>query len=91
MQVGNDIVNIETVRGNLKTQFDKNVVTHLEVQEYIFNYTFSHLGIDTDGGINHPIVMTEAFMNPNYSRSCKTFNHIWAIFRTVRYLYAPSL
>ncbi|CAB0006928.1 unnamed protein product, partial [Nesidiocoris tenuis] len=65
----NDIPNIEAVRGNLKTQFDKNVVTHMEVQEYIFNYTFSHLGIDTNR-INHPIVITEAPLNPNFSRSC---------------------
>ncbi|BES94721.1 Actin-related protein [Nesidiocoris tenuis] len=68
MQIGNDIPNIEAVRGNLKTQFDKNVVTHMEVQEYIFNYTFSHLGIDTNR-INHPIVITEAPLNPNFSRS----------------------
>ncbi|KAF6211304.1 hypothetical protein GE061_014421 [Apolygus lucorum] len=69
MQIGNDILNIEAVRGNLKTQFDKNVVTHMEVQEYIFNYTFSHLGIDTDIGVDHPIVMTEAVTNPNFSRN----------------------
>ncbi|KAK9506840.1 hypothetical protein O3M35_008702 [Rhynocoris fuscipes] len=69
IQIGNDITNIEAVRFNLKGQFDRNVVTHFEVQEYIMNYTFSHLGIDTEGKVNHPIVMTEPFLNPNYSRS----------------------
>lgn len=69
--VGNDIVNIEAVRFQLKTQFDKNVVTHFEAQEQIFDYTFTHMGIDTEGSINHPIVMTETFLNPNYSRNRK--------------------
>ncbi|XP_068991223.1 actin-related protein 5 isoform X1 [Neodiprion pinetum] len=69
LQVGNDIVNIEAVRFQLKTQFDRNVVTHFEAQEQIFDYTFTHMGIDTEGSVEHPIVLTEAFLNPNYSRN----------------------
>ncbi|XP_012263485.1 actin-related protein 5 [Athalia rosae] len=69
LQVGNDIANIEAVRFQLKTQFDRNIVTHFEAQEQIFDYTFTHMGIDTDGAVNHPIVLTEAFLNPNYSRN----------------------
>ncbi|KAH0953006.1 hypothetical protein HN011_012536 [Eciton burchellii] len=68
-QVGNDIANIEAVRFQLKTQFDRNVVTHFEAQEQIFDYTFTHMGINTEGCINHPIILTEAFLNPNYSRN----------------------
>ncbi|KAF3427356.1 hypothetical protein E2986_04056 [Frieseomelitta varia] len=68
-QVGNDIANIEAVRFQLKTQFDRNVVTHFEAQEQIFDYTFTHMGIDTEGAVNHPIILTEAFLNPNYSRN----------------------
>ncbi|XP_039756540.1 actin-related protein 5 [Pararge aegeria] len=68
IQIGNDIINIEAVRFQLKTQFDKNVVTHFEVQELVCDYIFSHLGIDSDGSVPHPIVMTEAFVTPNYSR-----------------------
>ncbi|XP_071450512.1 actin-related protein 5 [Hetaerina americana] len=68
-QVGNDIANIEALRFQLKTQFDRNVVTHFEAQETIFDHIFSRLGIDTDGGVYHPIVLTEAFQNPNYSRN----------------------
>ena len=71
LQVGNDIANIEAVRFQLKTQFDRNVVTHFEAQEQIFDYAFTHLGIDTVGSVNHPIILTEAFLNPNYSRNCK--------------------
>lgn len=73
IQIGNDITNIEAVRFQLKTQFDRNIVTHFEAQEQILDYVFSHIGIDTEGSINHPIVMTEAFLNPNYSRNCKLY------------------
>ncbi|XP_026321639.1 actin-related protein 5 [Hyposmocoma kahamanoa] len=68
IQIGNDIINIEAVRFQLKTQFDKNVVTHFEAQEQVLDYIFSHLGIDNEGSVPHPIVMTEAFVTPNYSR-----------------------
>ncbi|KAJ8979463.1 hypothetical protein NQ317_002813 [Molorchus minor] len=68
LQVGNDVVNIEAVRFQLKTQFDRNVVTHFEAQEHLFDYAFTHLGIDTENSVQHPIVLTEAFLNPNTSR-----------------------
>ncbi len=46
LQVGNDIINIEAVRFNLKTPFDRNVVTQFEHQETMLDYGFAHLGID---------------------------------------------
>ncbi|KAG5896447.1 hypothetical protein JTB14_022526 [Gonioctena quinquepunctata] len=71
LQVGNDIVSIEAVRFQLKTQFDRNVVTHFEAQEHLFDYTFTHLGIDTENSVNHSLVLTESFLNPNSSRQRK--------------------
>nr|XP_018898626.1 PREDICTED: actin-related protein 5 [Bemisia tabaci] len=68
LQVGNDITNMEAVRLQLKSQFDRNVVTHYDVQEQIFDYSFSHLSINTEQSVNHPILLTEAFLNPNYCR-----------------------
>ncbi|CAG9788730.1 unnamed protein product [Diatraea saccharalis] len=68
IQIGNDIINIEAVRFQLKTQFDKNIVTHYEAQEQVCDYIFSHLAIDSESCVPHPIVMTEAFVNPNYCR-----------------------
>jgi len=44
--VANDIINIEAVRFNLKTPFDRNVVTQFEHQETLLDYGFAHLGID---------------------------------------------
>lgn len=84
-QIGNDILNIEAVRFQLKTQFDRNIVTQFEVQEQILDYTFSHLNIDTSGCVNHPIFMTEALLSPNHSRSC-TLN-----LKSVRSLYSRTL
>lgn len=72
-QVGNDITNIEAVRFQLKTQFDRNIVTHFEAQEQILDYMFTKLGIDTDGCVQHPLVMSEALLNPNYCRQCKYY------------------
>eukprot|EP00794_Sanderia_malayensis_P015741 gene15741-17327_t len=63
--IGNDILSLENMKWNLKTQFDKDVVTHFEAQEQIFDYAFSHLGINTECSINHPLVITEAICNPN--------------------------
>ncbi|KAF5303760.1 hypothetical protein FQA39_LY09833 [Lamprigera yunnana] len=68
LQIGNDITNIEAVRFQLKTQFDRNVVTHFETQEHLFDYTFTHLGLNTENCIPHPVVLTEPFLNPNSSR-----------------------
>lgn len=55
----------------LRTQFDRNVITHFHIQEQIFDYIFAHLGIDTENHVNHPIVITEAMVNPNYCRQCE--------------------
>lgn len=65
--VANEIGNIEAVRFQLKSPHDENVVTHFEAQEIMFDYTFSHLGISTTQ-VDHPVILTEAFCNPNYSR-----------------------
>lgn len=70
-QIGNELINIEALRFQLRTQFDRNVITHFYVQEQILDYTFKHLGINTAGQVNHPIVMTETLLNPNYSRQRK--------------------
>lgn len=66
--VGNDIANFEAVRFQLKSAFDRDVITQIDTVETVFDYVFSHLGIDTDGCVNHPIVLTEAVCNPSPAR-----------------------
>ncbi|XP_053673909.1 actin-related protein 5 [Anopheles nili] len=68
-QIGNDIVNIEAMRLQLRTQFDRNVVTHYNVQEQIFDYIFTKLGINSENGVPHKVMITECLFNPNYCRS----------------------
>uniref|UniRef100_A0A182XIJ5 ACB domain-containing protein n=1 Tax=Anopheles quadriannulatus TaxID=34691 RepID=A0A182XIJ5_ANOQN len=68
-QIGNDIVNIEALRLQLRTQFDRNVVTHYNVQEQIFDYIFTKLGINSENSVPHKVMITECLFNPNYCRS----------------------
>ncbi|KAK2897836.1 actin-related protein 5 isoform X1 [Channa argus] len=63
-QIGNDIPSLEPLRWLLKSQFDRNVVVNFEIQELIFDYVFTHLGIVSEGSVEHPIVLTEAPCNP---------------------------
>ncbi|XP_077371256.1 actin-related protein 5 isoform X2 [Festucalex cinctus] len=67
-QIGNDIPNLEPLRWLLKSQFDRNVVVNFEIQELIFDYVFTHLGITSEGRVEHPIVLTEAPCNPLHCR-----------------------
>ncbi len=45
--VGNDIPNLEPLRWNFKSAFDRNLVVNFDIQELIFDYVFMHLGIST--------------------------------------------
>ncbi|XP_029012559.1 actin-related protein 5 isoform X2 [Betta splendens] len=67
-QIGNDISNLEPLRWLLKSQFDRNVVVNFEIQELIFDHVFTHLGIASEGTVEHPIVLTEAPCNPLHCR-----------------------
>ncbi|KAM9786139.1 actin-related protein 5 [Neosynchiropus ocellatus] len=67
-QIGNDIPNLEPLRWLLKSQFDRDVVVNFEIQELIFDYVFTHLGISSEGSVDHPIVLTEATCNPLHCR-----------------------
>ena len=42
-------------------------------QEQILDYIFSHMGINTDGAVEHDIVMTEPVCNPGYCRESESF------------------
>uniref|UniRef100_A0A3B5L077 Actin-related protein 5 n=1 Tax=Xiphophorus couchianus TaxID=32473 RepID=A0A3B5L077_9TELE len=67
-QIGNDIPNLEPLRWLLKSQFDRNVVVNFEIQELILDYVFTHLGLSSEGSVEHPILMTEAPCNPLHCR-----------------------
>ncbi|TRY91674.1 hypothetical protein DNTS_003334 [Danionella cerebrum] len=62
--VGNDIPNLEPVRATLKSAFDRDAVVNLDIQELVLDYIFSHVGISSQGSVEHPLVVTEAVCNP---------------------------
>ncbi|XP_067266157.1 actin-related protein 5 [Chanodichthys erythropterus] len=66
--VGNDIPNLEPLRWTLKSAFDRNSVVNFDIQELIFDYIFMHLGINTQGHVDHPVVVTEPPCNPLHCR-----------------------
>jgi len=68
-QIANDIVNIEAGRLNLRTQFDRGVVTHFEAQETLLDYSLAHLGVNTPGAVQHPVIVSEPPANLNASRA----------------------
>ncbi|XP_045151438.1 actin-related protein 5 [Echinops telfairi] len=67
-QVGNALGSLEPLRWMLRSPFDRNVPVNLELQELLFDYSFQHLGVSSQGCVDHPIVLTEAVCNPLYSR-----------------------
>ncbi|XP_065174922.1 actin-related protein 5-like [Sycon ciliatum] len=69
MVVGNDIGNLESMRWALRSPFDRNLVTHYDTQELVFDHICSRLGISSDGAVGHPVVLTEPVCNPPYCRS----------------------
>ncbi|KAM0790724.1 hypothetical protein ACM66B_004579 [Microbotryomycetes sp. NB124-2] len=58
-------------RGNIKSAFEADVVINHDQLEHMLDYTFLQLGIDADR-VAHPVVMTEALCNPQFSRSQTT-------------------
>ena len=69
--VGNEIVNMESMRASLKSQFERDVVVNLEVQSHVFNYIFSHMGVNTDR-VQVPVLLTETLCNPVSCRADMT-------------------
>ena len=65
--VGNEIVNMESMRPYLKSQFERDIVVNFETQEHVFDYIFSRVGVDADR-VQAPILITETLCNPPSSR-----------------------
>lgn len=66
--VGREIENLETVRSQLKTPFDKSLVTQFDVQEMVCDHIFSKLCVSSEEKVDHTIFMSEPIANPNHCR-----------------------
>jgi len=67
--VGNKIPYAEAYRLKPRSPFDRNVICHFESMEHILDHVFDGLGINGSSAVDHPIILTEAVCNPNYSRA----------------------
>lgn len=63
--VGEDLFRLDPSKINKKNPFEKNYIAHFGTQESVLDYVFSSLNL-TD--LNHPIIITEPFLNLSYSR-----------------------
>jgi actin-related protein 5 len=71
--VGADVYADTTARGHMRNAFEagSGIVSNWDVMESILDYIFIKMGIDgSNGGVDMPIVMTEAVANLPYSRKC---------------------
>ncbi|AQK90279.1 Actin-related protein 5 [Zea mays] len=57
----------DCTRSAVRSPFDDDVVYQFEYMEYILDYGFDRLGVDSEVG--HPILMTECECNPSFSRA----------------------
>eukprot|EP00833_Pecoramyces_ruminatium_P013309 jgi/Orpsp1_1/1187341/evm.model.d7180000057020.1 len=66
--IGNEIFRAEALsRSNIRSPYDSNIIINPELLEYMMDYIFLKLGINSSN-IENPIIMTETLCNPNYSR-----------------------
>ena len=68
--VGYDAYADATTRGQIRNAFEPgtSIVTNWDVMEGILDYIFIKLGVDNEGGIGRPVLMTEPMANLSYSR-----------------------
>lgn len=71
--VGADVYADTTARGHMRNAFEagSGIVSNWDVMESILDYVFIKMSVDgSNGGVDVPIVMTEAVANLPYSRKC---------------------
>ncbi|XP_073848208.1 actin-related protein 5 [Musca autumnalis] len=73
-QIGDEI-DVDAMRLLLKTQFERNVVTHPVYQEHIFDYILGRITPEGQEWEPQPILITEALANPTYCR--QTMNELF--------------
>jgi actin-related protein 5 len=66
--VGKDIFYDTISKVQTKSPYDQSIMCYFDMTEVLLDYTFVYLGLEKEGRIDHPIVMTEPLCNLNYSR-----------------------
>lgn len=73
--VGADVYADTTAKGHMRNAFEagSGIVSNWDVMEQVLDCIFLKLGVDSEGRVDMPIVMTEAVANLPYSRKCTDF------------------
>lgn len=73
--VGADVYADTTAKGHMRNAFEagSGIVSNWDVMEQVLDCIFLKLGVDSEGSVDMPIVMTEAVANLPYSRKCTDF------------------
>ncbi|CCD24419.1 actin-related protein ARP5 NDAI_0D01060 [Naumovozyma dairenensis CBS 421] len=66
---GNDCSLDQTIRSQMKSPFDGALITNWDYVEDILQYTFNHLGVVPDHGVQNPIIITEKLATIQSQRS----------------------
>ncbi|KIX04311.1 uncharacterized protein Z518_05178 [Rhinocladiella mackenziei CBS 650.93] len=68
--VGYDAYADATTRGQIRTAFEQHtsIPTNWDIMEGIYDYIFLKLGVDNEGSVGRPLVVTEPVANLGHSR-----------------------
>ena len=68
--VGHDAFADATTRGQIRTAFEQHtsIPTNWDILEGVYDYVFLKLGVDGDGSVGRPLVVTEPVANLGHSR-----------------------
>lgn len=62
--IGYDVFFDSSIKANMRTPFDGQMLTNWEAVEKILDYSFLHLGINSNNKINNPIILNETLATP---------------------------
>ncbi|CEP20499.1 ARP5 [Cyberlindnera jadinii] len=57
--VGNDVLLDPSVKSQARSPYDGAFITNWDYVENILDYTFRHLGVDSQGFVDNPLILTE--------------------------------
>lgn len=67
-----------SVKSSMKTPFDGDMITNWDSIEILLDYTFLHLGVESQNKVSNPVVMSETLVPPFQQR----FNMVQMLFET---------
>lgn len=73
--VGSDVYIDSNSRANVRSPFDGSFVSNWEGVELLLDYTFAKLGVQSEGLVDNPVVMSETLGCPAAQR--KNFNELF--------------